>query len=436
MVFAHGIGGRADLPIPLWLFTSQSIIALVGSVILLALFWKTAKFKKGAFSREIKSPLILKGWTILEVILRVVSLAIFLAVLFAALFGTLGDGNSIAPVTIFIIFWVGLVILSGLLGDTWQFLSPWDTLALAGSWIKKTLFKNHSSSLAIPPPSPAVSSWIAIVGLFVFVWLELVHSEPDNTRLVGFLIFIYTIFLLTGASLWGRKWLKQADAFALLHHLVGSLGIFSKRRIHAPFTQTARLELSLPQLVFVLVFLGSTAFDGVTNTGIWEKTTGWMQIPFDTFGLVAAIGIIGTAYFLAMTVTGMITKSDPFKLACSFGHTLIPIALAYSIAHYFSLLIFEGQDFIRLLSDPFDLGWNLFGTSHIRIDYLLVSTSTIAWVQGISIVVGHVLGVFLAHDKALSLWPHDSKLATRSQYPLLVVMIAYTVLGLLLLLNA
>jgi hypothetical protein len=113
---------------------------------------------------------------------------------------------------------------------------------------------------------------------------------------------------------------------------------------------------------------------------------------------------------------------------------LVPIAFAYALAHYFSLLVFEGQSAIALASDPFGQGWDLFGTAGNAVNFTLVSTTVIAYVQASGIIAGHVAGVVVAHDRALALFPDRE--ATRSQYPLLVAMVLFTVGGLALLLGA
>ena len=122
------------------------------------------------------------------------------------------------------------------------------------------------------------------------------------------------------------------------------------------------------------------------------------------------------------------------ELADVFAPSLLPIAAAYTIAHYFSYLLLEGQQIIAHISDPFGRGRDFFGTSTYQVDYTAISTDTIAWTQTAAIAVGHVLAVAVAHDRAVERWPR--RLAMRSQYPMLAVMICYTVIGLLLLLGA
>jgi hypothetical protein len=120
------------------------------------------------------------------------------------------------------------------------------------------------------------------------------------------------------------------------------------------------------------------------------------------------------------------------ELAGRFAHTLIPIAFAYAVAHYFSLLAFQGQAAGALISDPLNDGANLFGTARASIDYNLISSNGIWYVQVGALVTGHICGLILAHDRAIAMYrkPRD---AIRSQYWMLVVMVGFTSLGLWLL---
>ena len=105
--------------------------------------------------------------------------------------------------------------------------------------------------------------------------------------------------------------------------------------------------------------------------------------------------------------------------------------LAYVVAHYFSFLLFEGQLGLIRLSDPFGQGWNLFGTADWALNLALVSPTTIWYVQVAAIVIGHVGGVVVAHDRAIASFPPD--VAVRTQYALLAAMVLFTATGLLIL---
>lgn len=152
-----------------------------------------------------------------------------------------------------------------------------------------------------------------------------------------------------------------------------------------------------------------------------------------TQGLIFLIAIVLAAWLGAARITARLADRTPSEIVDAFTHSLVPIVLGYAVAHYFSLLVFEGQTFLALASDPFSRGWDLFGTFNNTIDYSVVSTRTIAYVQVAAIVLGHLAGVVVAHDRAVELF--DPLVARRSQYPMLAVMILFTVGGLFLLLG-
>ena len=112
--------------------------------------------------------------------------------------------------------------------------------------------------------------------------------------------------------------------------------------------------------------------------------------------------------------------------------SLVPIALGYLVAHYFSLLVTQGQATGYLISDPMGTGSDLFGTAGFRIDYGLLSAAAIWYVQVAALVGGHVSGLALAHDRALVVYG-DAEDAADSQRWMLVVMVTFTCLGLWLL---
>jgi len=123
------------------------------------------------------------------------------------------------------------------------------------------------------------------------------------------------------------------------------------------------------------------------------------------------------------------------RLRRGFVHSLVPIAGVYVAAHYFTFLLFEGQAIEYLASDPFGQGWDLFGTASSAIDYSLISQNGAWYAQVAFVVAGHVCALVLAHDRALAMYS-QARLAVRSQYWMLGVMVGFTSLALWLLAQA
>ena len=154
-----------------------------------------------------------------------------------------------------------------------------------------------------------------------------------------------------------------------------------------------------------------------------------------TAGLLVMVGLVSGAYLAATRQNPWARRGQKVAVERRFVHSLLPIAVGYTVAHYFSLVVFQGQAGYQLASDPLGRGWDLFGTAGQQINYRLVATTTIAIVQVVAILTGHVLGVFIAHDRAIADYTR-SRQRLRAQYPLLVVMVTYTLGGIALLLGA
>lgn len=192
--------------------------------------------------------------------------------------------------------------------------------------------------------------------------------------MLALVIAAYTVVVLAAAASWGREGLQKGEAFTALYGLLARaapLGRSDGGRLHLrqPFVGLATLERARGLDAVVLVVLGSTTFDGITRTRFWadlsDGTSGLSNEVLGTVGLAGAIALVALVYLGAMRVTARLTHAhdDPAQLSLAFAHSLVPIAFAYSVAHYFSLLVLEGQGIIRLASAPFRSGWDLFGTS-------------------------------------------------------------------------
>ena len=433
---AHGLGGRSDLPLPVWMFTYGAAGALIVSFAALAVLWPTARLE-GGVAGVVVPPAVPPVTEVLAGTGRLVGLGLFAVVLGAAAFGDPDAASNVAPVAVYVVFWVGMILLSSLIGDLWRVLSPFDTLAAVAQ-----RFRRREAEETTRVSSRDQGYWPAAALLFAFVWLELVYPDRAQPRVLAVAIAAYTAVVLAGAARYGRQWLRQGEAFAVFFGVLAHMAPFhadgsGRLRLRPPMAGLATLEGRPGLEALVLIGLGSTTFDGISRTRLWADLTGglgkWELAAAATVGLVWAVALVAVAYFGAMRVMAQMQDRDPGELAAAFVHSLVPIVVAYAIAHYFSLFVFEGQTALALASDPFGQGWDLFGTAGRAVDFRAVSTTTIAYVQAAAIVAGHVSGVVLAHDRAIALFGREQ--ASRSQYPLLAAMVAFTVGGLALLLG-
>ncbi len=438
MILAHGVGSRADLPVPVWLFVYSAAFALLISFVALRILWPRPRLASLAAGRP--APVWLdRAGRLVTIVVQALMAALFVTTLAAAWFGVDSVAANLAPTAFYVVFWVGMQIVSAVFGDIWRRVNPLWTIAagldrLAGR-----------DPVATSASGVWASHWPAVAGLGAFLWLELAYHEPGSTGAVGTFLGVYTLAVLAGATRFGAGWVRIGDGFAVLFTLLAALAPLhrdegGRLRVRWPGAGLSEVEPRPGTLAVILMLLGATTFDGFSRTRLWDDVVGtrrtWDLTMVNTIGLLVAIGTVAVLFLGASRLVAILAGDDEgtCEQAWRWAPSLIPIVLAYSIAHYFSLLVFEGQAFVALLSDPLGKGWDLFGTADDLIDFTVVSPNTIAYIQVGAIVIGHIGGVTAAHDRAVELYPE--KVAVRSQYPMLGVMIAYTVGGLLLLLNA
>lgn len=441
--WAHGIGVRGDLPVPLTMVSYGAGAILVASFAGLAVLWPRPRLEHATAGQALPAAVDRAvGWA--EWPVRLAGLLAFAAVLVSAFLGPTSPTDNLAPWAVFVGLWVGGQVASGLVGDVWYALSPFETAAALARVADVEADQEAAVEGGRRPPAPlaGVGVWPAAALLLAFGWLELAHPNPAQPRVLAAATVVY-VALIAGGAVWrGHAWVRSAEAFGALFRVVAAMGVFhrddhGRLRIRAPLAGLASVTAVPGTTALILVALGMTTFDGFTRQAFWESLiggrTGWAVVPYATVGLLVAVLLVAGVYLWAMREAAGMTGGRTRELAGAFVHSLVPITLAYAVAHYFSLLVFEGQRLLALASDPVNSGWNLFGTADWTVDYAAVSPTTIAWVQVGAIVVGHLAGVVLAHDRAVALF--HGKTATRSQIPLLAAMVAYTIGGLTLLLG-
>ena len=446
-VFAHGLVGRADLPIPEALFAAAAAIVLVLSFVALAALWSAPRLQEPSERRLFRLP------AAVDVLLGALGVALFGLVVYAGLAGTSSQQDNLAPHAVFVVLWVGIPFVSLLLGDVFRLLSPWRAIGRAVGWVAARV----AGRGALPEPLPypeRLGRWPAAAGIAFFGVCELAWGAGREPQTVAILALAYLVVALVGMSLYGvEPWTRNADPFGAYFSLFARLSPLTRRdgalHLRAPGAGAAGLHPVPGTAALVLVAIGITAFDGGSEGPVFNSIAAVLQDFFEsagagkgaalelTFGAGLAVTVLAVAAIYWGAIEGMALRGlrrphSRRDLGRALLHSLVPIAAAYVVAHYFSLLAYNGQDAWRLLSDPLGDGSDLLGGAGSGIDYSVVSATAIWYVQVGALVLGHVTALVLGHDRALALYA-EPRQATRSQIVMLVLMVCFTCLGLWLL---
>jgi hypothetical protein len=448
-LLAHGIGVVRDLPIPaIYFFVGATLVLAVSFVLLLAL-WKRPLLEAHAGGHALSVTLgrILLS-RVVRVVLGVISVGLLILTLATALLGTTISLLNFAPTFVYVVFWLGIPLLSLLFGNVWSALSPWRAIADATVW---ALEQGGRKARPVLEWSGRWGRYPAAGALFSFVALELAKPAPDYPRTLAIAIALYSYWALAGMTVYGREaWTRYGEGFAVMFELLSRIAPFAARDgrvvVRWPFTGLAGDDRTRGALVFVAVLLGSTSFDGFSRTSRWQdlvtrlqtnltdssqRTVDLAVMLLNLAGLVFFILAILATYLAAVAAAERLGRVGR-SLVADFVLPLVPIAAAYMVAHYFTLAVIQGQFIIPLISDPFGRGWDLFGTVDFAPNLSIVTYETVWYVQVGALVVGHVAGLAIAHDRAVVVFP-DRRAALEAQLPMLGLMVLYTLGGMWLL---
>ena len=456
MPLAHALVGRQDLPVPDWLFAWGASLVLIVSFALLSVAWTQARLQRQEW-RPVPARIsaVITG-RVVQLSCGAVGVGIWVLVLYAGLSGTDDPPFNFAIVFLFYTFWLGMVLASVVLGDVFRAFNPWRAIGRTFSGAFR-LVAGQSAPAPFEYPD-RLGRWPAVIGVLAFVWLELVAggvAQSPSPEEVATATAIYSGITFVCMGLFGvDEWIRRGEAFSAYFEMFSRLAPFEVRdgRLGLrKFLTGAPSWAAVPgATALVLTSIAVTSFDG-SQEGLFEGAISWtIERSADLgFGLANSIRVADSIWFLILLagvsalywlgVQGMHSvRGSPAvgELARSFAHTLIPIALAYLVAHYFSAFVYQEQaQFTYILSDPLGEGSDLFGTAGGGIDYGVIGSNTVWYVQVGALVVGHVTALTLAHDRALAVY--DSvRDASRSQYFMLAVMVGFTCFGLYLLSQA
>jgi hypothetical protein len=453
---AHALASRKDLPIPAWLFAWAASIVLIASFFALSAAWRKPQFedeRRRPFGERLSSALISLP---VQVLCGAIGVFLLGFAIYAGLHGTEAPDRNFALTFLFVTCWLGFPFFSAILGDVFRPFNPWRAIGRTIGGAFEGIAGQRPAHLAYPE---RLGRWPAAIGLLAVVWLEVVYGasggvavglEPHACAVAALVYSGYTLAMMAVFGV--EEWCERGEVFSVYFGMFGRLGIFGVRdgRLYRrrPFSALTNWATIPGSAAVVIASIASTSFDGaqegaykdfIENTYEWfvdrgVELTNALHLTDTIFMLLTFAGV-GIVYMLGVRGMRTVPGAPSFKkLRTGFAHTLVPIALAYLVAHYFSLFFFQEQaQFTYLLSDPLGTGHtDLFGTVNGAVDYKVLSANMIWYVQVAALVVGHVIGLMLAHDRALVYWP-DYRKATASQYWMLAVMVAFTCFGLYLL---
>jgi hypothetical protein len=457
---AHSFAPPYTLPVPFSLYAGGAAAALVLSFVIVGLFAGVPSL--GQLSRNgsgVAPAPPSPGWGLRAA--RALSVALLLLCIASGLFGTPNPYANFNMTFFWIVFVLGVPYVVALVGDFYAAVNPWKVLVASIEARRGRIFEGRVRYAQRFGYVPALLLYMA------FIWLELfARLGPRGLALA---LIAYTLINLAGAWLIGtRDWFRYGEFFAVFLRLMGKMSVWARpwdpeeasrasstRRWRMPFSGLLEERADhLSLVLFVLFMLSSTAFDGLHATLPWVSLF-WKGIypniaqlfsyaPGQQYALSAQLyyvwqwlsmlvsPLVYLAVFVGFVVAARwVARSDLGlrELVLRFGLSLVPIAFVYHVTHYYTLLLAQGGQIVRLVSDPLGRGWNLFGTGQWAIEPFVIDVEAIWHTQVALILIGHIVSVYLAHIEALQTFATPRR-AALSQLPMLVLMVLFTTLGL------
>lgn len=452
-IFLHGFGARYDLPIPLTLYLYGAGAIVVLTFVLVGVFTR-----RDAGGTEIRYPRLEAPWLARAanapaswIVGGVIGVVALVAVVVAGLLGSSDPTRNPAVYLVWIYLWVGLLLLTALAGGVWTYLNPFAALA-RWSGLDGGSGRSGNGRRHLPE---RIGIWPAVAAFFGVAWLELASGVSSRPAVVAILALAYTVYTLAGMAVFGRAvWLSRCEAFTVLFGVASRFGPVETERAPDGTVERAWLRpwgmgLLAPaaagwdRIVFVILMLSDLAFDGIEATPPWFALTQSATSLYEAIGAAAGRVVLDTAGLVAVALVflGIFTLFVQLMLALggarrgrlatttAFAFTLVPIALVYAFAHYYTYLLVQGQGLIPLLADPLGRGWNLLPVGGFQANWTLAQANIVWDAQVVLIVLGHVIAVYLAHVCARHRFRGAGR-ALLSQYPMLILMVAYTMTSL------
>ena len=393
----HGVVNVGDLPIPFDIVLNSSALVVLITFVYLKVSWKESIITPRQEVFNDKQSFIGKLFGIIILFLLVAP----------GIFGNESSKTSIAPLILWVFLWIGVPVLGLLFGDIYSKFNPLNLFSLKSD-----------------KPESVYFACILFIGL---TWFELVWRKPGNPLNIA--IVLITLFICVNLLRYFlKKSLIEVDPLLLLHYLYSKLKLFNSRPYFRSLLDNIGNLAKLRGIeYFVLLMIGTVTYDGLRETTFWYNQFGSRTDDMGFSTMMFLIMNLGTilfyrfACFFAIKVGGSDLELN--HVSNLFGHTMLPIAFAYHVTHYLTLLLFESQTFFYRFNDPIGIGMNLLNVEEPTINYFI--EPLVIWgIQVAVTLLGHMLSVVLAHDLAVKLFGHQQ--SDKTQYIFLFITVALT----------
>ena len=393
----HGVVNVGDLPIPFDIVLNSSALVVLITFVYLKVSWKESIITPRQEVFNDKQSFIGKLFGIIILFLLVAP----------GIFGNESSKTSVAPLILWVFLWIGVPVLGLLFGDIYSKFNPLNLFSLKSD-----------------KPESVYFACILFIGL---TWFELVWRKPGNPLNIA--IVLITLFVCVNLLRYFlKKSLIEVDPLLLLHYLYSKLKLFNSRPYFRSLLDNIGNLAKLRGIeYFVLLMIGTVTYDGLRETTFWYNQFGSRTDDMGFSTMMFLIMNLGTilfyrfACFFAIKVGGSDLELN--HVSNLFGHTMLPIAFAYHVTHYLTLLLFESQTFFYRFNDPIGIGMNILNVEEPTINYFI--EPLVIWgIQVAVTLLGHMLSVVLAHDLAVKLFGHQQ--SDKTQYIFLFITVALT----------
>ena len=393
----HGVVNVGDLPIPFDIVLNSSALVVLITFVYLKVSWKESIITPRQEVFNDRQNFIGKLFGIIILFLLVAP----------GIFGNESSKTSVAPLILWVFLWIGVPVLGLLFGDIYSKFNPLNLFSLKSD-----------------KPESVYFACILFIGL---TWFELVWRRPGNPLNIA--VVLITLFVCVNLLRYFlKKSLIEVDPLLLLHYLYSKLKLFNSRPYFRSLLDNIGNLAKLKGIeYFVLLMIGTVTYDGLRETTFWYNQFGSRTDDMGFSTMMFLIMNLGTilfyrfACFFAIKVGGSDLKLN--HVSNLFGHTMLPIAFAYHVTHYLTLLLFESQTFFYRFNDPIGIGMNILNVEEPTINYFI--EPLVIWgIQVAVTLLGHMLSVVLAHDLAVKLFGHQQ--SDKTQYIFLFITVALT----------